>query len=301
MAEFFEAIGDMLQTASNITLFGPVYGCITMFIQCMMYACVGMVSLFTDGFNDLIANNAVQAYLTFLQVFASILFIAGIAMAISEWAINANEGNTDNIMGTFKYILLGLFVTTGFTTIPVLLMQFTAWCTNLMIINGCSSMGDLVDNLIDNCTNGATDIGGAILWYIFMIIFIVNIIKIFLSNIKRGGVLLVQLIACPFHIFSIPRGHVDAFYSWCKQVIALYITTFAQNFLMALGLMILGSSSGVTTANMCLCIGVLLAAAEAPQILQQFGLDSSVKASPTQAIYAASGVANIVGTFAKMA
>lgn len=301
MAEFFESIGDLITTAQNITLFGPVYGCITLFIQCMMYACVGMVSLFTDGFDELIANDAVQAYLTFLQIFASILFVAGIVMAISEWAINANEGKADSIMSTFKYIFLGLFVTLGFTTIPILLMQFTAWCTTQMISNGCASMGDLVDNLIDNCTSGATDIGGTILWYIFMIIFIVSIIKIFLSNIKRGGVLLVQLIACPFHCFSIPRGHVDAFFSWCKQVLALYLTTFAQNFLMALGLMILGSSSGITTVNMCSCIGVLLAAVEAPQWLQMFGLDTSVKASPTQAIYAASGATNIIGTFSKMA
>lgn len=292
----------MLEQMVNSALFSSVYGAIILFIQGMLSVCYKLIGLITSNFDELIRNNAVQSYFTFLEVFASILFVAGIAFAIAEWAISTNESGSGNVYSTFKYILLGLFATLGFTTIPILLMQFTAWCTEMLVLSGFATglEGEFHENLSNNMLDGNTDIGGAMLWSVFAIVFIFTLIKIFLSNMKRGGVLLVQLIACPFHIFNIPRGHVDAFFSWCKQVLALYITTFAQNFLLALGLMILGSSSGVTTANMCLCIGVLLASAEAPQILQQFGLDSSIKTSPTQAIYAASGVANIVGTVSKM-
>lgn len=300
MAEILEQINDVLTGIQTFTLFAPVYGCIVAFITVMQKACGFIISLMTDGFSTLITNDAIQAYLQLLLAFASILFVAGIAMAMSEWAISSNEGNANNVMSTFKYILLGLFVTLGFTTIPILLMQFTAWCTDLLISSFSSNPTSIIDNLILDHFTGGTDMGGIILWYVFMVIFIIDIVKIFLGNMKRGGVMIVLLSVCPFHIFSIPRGHVDAFFSWCKQMIALYLTTFIQNIFLAISLTIVGSSS-ITTADLCMCIGLLTAAVEAPHWMQMFGLDTSVKASPTQAIYAASGVTNIIGTISKMA
>ena len=300
MAEILQQINDVITGIQTFTLFAPVYGCIVAFITVMQKACGFLISLMTDGFSTLITNDAIQAYLQLLQIFASILFVAGIAMAISEWAINSNEGSANNVMSTFKYILLGLFVTLGFTAIPILLMQFTAECTNLLISAFSSNPSSIMDNLILDHFTGGTDMGGVILWYVFLIIFIIDIVKIFLSNMKRGGVMIILLSVCPFHIFSIPRGHVDAFFSWCKQMIALYVTTLVQNLFLAISLRVIGESS-ITTADMCMCIGLLTAAVEAPQWMQMFGLDTSVKASPTQAIYAASGVTNIIGTFSKMA
>lgn len=273
-----------------------LYGTIIFFLEGMLKMCNLVIGLVSSNFNELINNPAVQGYLTFLQAFAAILFIVGIGFAISEWAIGVNEGNADSIMSTFKYIILGLFTTLGFTTIPILLMQFTAECTDLMI-NEMNDFSGMLENMINHLIYNENDFGSNVLWIIFCIIFVVSIFKIFLSNMKRGGVLLIQLTACPFHIFNIPRGHVDAFFNWCKQILALLLTTFVQNFLLALGVLILGTGSGLTVVNMCLCMGVLLAANEAPQILQQFGLDSSVRANPSQAIFAASGITNIIRSF----
>ncbi|MBQ2972373.1 MAG: hypothetical protein IJE16_07490 [Ruminococcus sp.] len=298
---FFETLQDVVAQTVNFNLFGQLYTCIMIFVKLFLYVCLLLINLMSGGFDELISNGAVQAYLSLLEVFASFLFVAGTAFSMAEWAINTNEGGASGIMSTFKYIILGLFATLGFTTIPILLMQFTAWCTQILISSVAVNSDVFIDNLSKNFANFNTDKGGAILWIVFCIIFIVCIIKIFLSNMKRGGVLLIQLFACPIHIFNIPRGRVDAFFSWCKQVLALYLTTFTQNFLMSLGIMMVGASSGITTSNMCLCIGVLLASAEAPQILQQFGLDTSVKASPSQAIFAASGVTNIVSSLSRMA
>lgn len=289
-----EWLGDALAESLFSTIITYIQGCIS--------TCYLMVDLLTDNFNELINNTAVQAYLSFVEVFASILFVAGIVFAVSEWAINANEGGTEQIMGTFKYIILGLFTTLGFTTIPVLLMQFTAWCTNALITAGFAAgqQGQFEQTLNENLANDQNTFGGKLLWMIFAVIFFFTVVKVFFSNMKRGGVLLILLLACPFHIFNIPRGHVDAFFSWCKQVLALYITTFAQNFLLALSLMIMGTGSGINAANMCLFIGILLASAEAPQVLQQFGLDSSVKASATQTIFAINGMTNLVGSLGKI-
>ena len=38
-------------------------------------------------------------------------------------------------------------------------------------------------------------------------------------------------------LFSLPRGYADGFTQWCKQVVALCLTTFMQTTLLFLGLM----------------------------------------------------------------
>lgn len=272
-------------------------GLLIVLIPGLLEVCELVIGVVTSNFNELIANSAVQSYFSFLEIFAAFLFVAGIGFAISEWAINTNEGNGDSILSTFKYIILGLFATLGFTKIPVLLMQFTAECTGLFI-DEMTGFSEIAENMINNIKEGNNTTGAGLLSIIFCIVFIVCVFKVFFGNLKRGGILIIQLTACPFHIFNIPRAHVDAFFSWCKQIIALLLTTFVQNFLLALALMTLGLGSGLTVTNMCLCIGVLLASSEAPQVLQQFGLDSSVKANASQAIFAFSGITNIIRSFA---
>ena len=54
------------------------------------------------------------------------------------------------------------------------------------------------------------------------------VIKVFFSNIKRGGILLTQIAVGSLHMFSLPRGYSEGFTSWCKQVIAICFTTFMQ-------------------------------------------------------------------------
>lgn len=46
------------------------------------------------------------------------------------------------------------------------------------------------------------------------------VVKIFFSNIKRGGILLTQIAVGSLYMFSIPKGYTDGFIQWCKQVIA---------------------------------------------------------------------------------
>ena len=51
-------------------------------------------------------------------------------------------------------------------------------------------------------------------------------IKIFFQNIKRGGILLVQMAVGSLYMFSVPRGYTDGFNQWCKQVAAICLTAF---------------------------------------------------------------------------
>lgn len=279
---------------------GLLFGFFQTALTKLLVVCNTLTGFLLVGINELLVNSAVKSYLSFLQIFASFLFIVGIGFAVAEWAITINEGSSATVMGTFKHIILGFVATISFTTIPVILLKFTAECTAFLI--GGMTLDSLTDplsrNIIDNFTAQ-----GNLMWPVFIIVFIICIFRIFFANLKRGGILIIQLTACPFHIFSVPRGYVDSFFSWCKQVIALYLTTFTQNFLLALAVVILSSAKDINITNMALCVGVLLASTEAPRILQTFGLETSLKTNASQAVYgigsAASTTINIASTFLK--
>lgn len=77
-----------------------------------------------------------------------------------------------------------------------------------------------------------------------MVIFIIimmgyAVIKCFFSNLKRGGVLLIQIAVGSLYMFSVPRGYMDGFVQWCKQIIGLCLTTFLQATILTAGLLVL--------------------------------------------------------------
>jgi ATP-binding cassette subfamily B protein len=57
---------------------------------------------------------------------------------------------------------------------------------------------------------------------LFMIIMMgYAVIKVFFANLKRGGILLIQIAVGSLYMFSVPRGYIDGFTQWCKQIIGL--------------------------------------------------------------------------------
>jgi hypothetical protein len=107
---------------------------------------------------------------------------------------------------------------------------------------------------------------------LFMIAFTFGFLKVLFGNIKRGGILLIQICVCPLYIFSLVRGYSDAFIDWCKQVVALCFTAFIQNLMLLGGLLIFPK-------QMVVGVGIMLAAAEVPRIAQRFGMETSMKAN----------------------
>lgn len=246
------------------------------------------------GVETLFTNPNVLWYETFLSVFAEILLVVGTGFAFGNWAISATEGNPENIMNTFKNMFLGLFATLGFIVIPVNLLRFTCECCQLLIQD--MSL-ETIESQINETISTDTTIWGVLILPMFCIIILVCMIKVFLSNIKRGGTLLVLLTVCPLHIFNIPRGYTDGFFSWCKQVLALSLTTFVQNFLVSLSFLIISSEQELGTTSVIMSLGVTLAAMEAPRILQQFGLDTTVRTNVSQALYAVNSTTSLVRNF----
>ena len=50
--------------------------------------------------------------------------------------------------------------------------------------------------------------------------------------------MLIKIAVGSLYIFSVPRGYIDGFIQWCKQIIGLCLTTL-QATILAAGLMVL--------------------------------------------------------------
>lgn len=250
----------------------------------------------SDLNDDLFDNTAVSAFLSLTLTIGTMLFVAGIAFAFANWAIDSRDGSADTILSTFKNIAIGLGAVSCYTTVPVLLFQFTNYICNLVVgdLSTYSILAQISDYDFD-IMSVFSNITGIMVLYIIIMFFVLA--KIFFANIKRGGILLTLMFVGSLHMFSIPRGYCDAFWGWCKQVVGLCITAFCQNFLFALSLLIEGTTSTPELSTLIVSLGVALSASEVPRILQQFGLDTSMKANVSQAIFAVSGVSNIVKSF----
>lgn len=118
------------------------------------------------------------------------------------------------------------------------------------------------------------------------------VIKVFFGNLKRGGILLIQIAVGSLYMFSVPRGYIDGFTQWCKQVIGICLTAFLQSTMLTAGLMIFKD-------HPLLGLGVMQSSTEVPRIAGQFGLDTSTKANVMSGVYAAQTAINISKTVVK--
>lgn len=115
------------------------------------------------------------------------------------------------------------------------------------------------------------------------------VIKVFFANLKRGGILLIQIAVGSLYMFSVPRGYIDGFVGWCKQVIGLCLTTFLQATILTAGLLVIKDHA-------LLGLGLMLSAGEVPRIAGQFGLETGTRANVSGAIYAVQNAVNLTRT-----
>ena len=119
-----------------------------------------------------------------------------------------------------------------------------------------------------------------------LICFAYCVVKCFFANVKRGGILLIQIAVGSLHVFGLPRGYSEGFVGWCKQIVAICFTTFMQNTILLLGLIT------IPTFPM-LGLGVMLSATEVPRIAQQFGLDTSMRLNMMSAVHTTTSAVNL--------
>ncbi len=221
------------------------------------------------------------------------LFVVGVAVAVFDLAIESQTGRA-SVKTTAINVLKGFMACALVGTVPVELYKFCITLQNTFagdltgIFAGAQTgtFGEFVVQVISMAFNPVSVVTGVFKMLCMLIAFAYCVIKVFFANIKRGGILLIQIAVGSLYMFSVPRGYTDGFNQWCKQVIAICLTAFMQTTLLFLGMM-------TFQTNMLLGLGVMMAANEVPRIAQQFGLDSSVHVNMSSAIHTTSMAVNL--------
>lgn len=248
---------------------------------------------------DIFDLDWVKATIKLFTLFGWALFVAGVVVAIFDVAIEYQCGRA-NIKTTSINILKGFFACSLIGIVPVELYKFCISLQNTFsqdlsrIFAGTQSL-DLASQSM-SVLQGSFEVSTQVSFNLFnllaLIAFAYCVIKIFFANIKRGGILLIQMAVGSLYMFSVPRGYADGFNQWMKQVAAICLTAFMQTTLLFLGLL-------TFPTNMLLGLGIMLAANEVPRIAQQFGLDSSVKVNMMSVVHATTTAVNLTRSVAR--
>jgi len=268
----------------------------------------GQVVGFLGNFFSVMGNMGVELFeLDWVQ--AIVLFFSrlgwalfGVSLVVSgfEFGIEYSTGR-GNLQQTSLNAIKGFMAVSLFTVVPVRLYALSVslqgtFATGLTGYG--TSIGTVGERIIEELTSvesladmvGAPSFGLAVLTSPIMLIFCIimmayAVIKIFFANLKRGGILLIQIAVGSLYMFSVPRGYVDGFVQWMKQVIGLCLTAFLQSTILVAGLM-------VFRENALLGLGLMLSAGEVPRIAGTFGLDTTTRANIMSAVYTAQAAVN---------
>jgi hypothetical protein len=254
---------------------------------------------------DLFEMTWVQSIVLFFSYLAWALYGVGLVVACFECGIEYQSGR-GSIKDTALNAIKGFMAVGLFTTVPVELYKlsvslqgsFTAGITGFgtdfgtvasNIMNTLKGAGNVEQAMSSNVFGGLTAITSPIMMIFILILMGYAVIKVFFANLKRGGILLIQIAVGSLYMFSVPRGYIDGFLGWCKQVIGLCLTAFLQSTVLIAGLM-------AVKDHALLGLGLMLAAGEIPRIAGQFGLDTSTKANLMGTVYAAQTAVNMTRT-----
>lgn len=227
------------------------------------------------------------------------LFAVGTVVAIFDVAIEYQNGRA-NIKTTSINILKGFFACSLIGVVPVELYKFCISLQNTFLHdlarfiagNQSLNLSGQSTTVLEGCFKISNQVTFGLLNILCLIAFAYCVVKVFFQNIKRGGILLIQMAVGSLYMFSVPRGYSDGFNQWCKQVVAICLTAFLQTTLLFLGLL-------TFPTNMLLGLGIMLAANEVPRIAQQFGLDSSVRVNMLSVVHATTTAVNLSRSVAR--
>ena len=242
----------------------------------------------------------VEACVELFALFGWALYAAGLVVAVFDVAIEYQNGRASP-KTTALNILKGFFACSLIGVLPIELYKFcitlqTSFASSLAALAGSTSgsmdlSGRATGVLVGSFGAGNVSSQIGLMTLLCMIAFAYCVIKVFFQNIKRGGILLVQMAVGSLYMFSVPRGYSDGFNQWIKQVVALCLTAFMQTTLLYLGLM-------TFPLNMLLGLGIMLASNEVPKIAQQFGLDTSARVNMMSVVHASTTAVNLTRSLA---
>lgn len=243
----------------------------------------------------------VNNIVSFFSSLAWALYGTGLIVACFECGIEYAGGRA-NIKETALNAIKGFLAVNLFTIAPVRLYELSitlqASLTNEITGYGGKTFGEVAsESLADfNAIEKLSEIDvssvssfhaiTSVVMVLFVLILMAYAItKVFFANLKRGGILLIQIAVGSLYMFSVPRGFTDGFIMWCKQIIGLCLTAFLQATILIAGLMVFKDHA-------MLGLGLMLSAGEVPRIAGAFGLDTSTKANITSVVYTAQAAVN---------
>lgn len=230
----------------------------------------------------------IQAVVLFFSRLAWALFAVSLVVRAFECGIEYASGRA-NLQQTALDIIKGFFAVSLFTVLPVRLYTLsvslqgtlaagiTGYGTSIgtvgqEIMEDLGSVGSITD-MADAPLNLALGVMTSPIMILFCVVLMAYaVIKVFFANLKRGGILLIQIAVGSLYMFSIPRGYFDGFIQWMKQIIGLCLTAFLQSTILVAGLM-------VFMDHALLGLGLMLSAGEVPRIAGAFGLDTTTRAN----------------------
>lgn len=253
---------------------------------------------------ELFEMSWVQSIVLFFSYLAWALYGTGLVVACFECGIEYSSGR-GNIREAALNAIKGFMAVSLFTVVPVRLYELSVTLQGQLtagITGYGASIGDVASDIMQefSAVESLTDLtSGPFLGFGsitsgFMILFCIilmayAIIKVFFANLKRGGILLIQITVGSLYMFSVPRGYTDGFIQWCKQIIGLCLTAFLQATILIAGLMVFKDHA-------LLGLGLMLSAGEIPRIAGAFGLDTTTRANIMSAVYTAQAAVNTTRT-----
>ena len=253
---------------------------------------------------ELFEMSWVQSIVLFFSYLAWALYGTGLVVACFECGIEYSSGR-GNIRETALNAIKGFMAVSLFTVVPVRLYELSVTLqgqlTTGITVYG-ASIGDVASDImqefsaVESLTDltsgpflGFGSITSGIMILFCIILMAYAIIKVFFANLKRGGILLIQIAVGSLYMFSVPRGYTDGFIQWCKQIIGLCLSAFLQATILIAGLMVFKDHA-------LLGLGLMLSAGEIPRIAGAFGLDTTTRANIMSAVYTAQAAVNTTRT-----
>ena len=253
---------------------------------------------------ELFEMSWVQSIVLFFSYLAWALYGTGLVVACFECGIEYSS-RRGNIRETALNAIKGFMAVSLFTVVPVRLYELSVTLQGQLttgITGYGASIGDVASDImqefsaVESLTDltsgpflGFGSITSGIMILFCIILMAYAIIKVFFANLKRGGILLIQIAVGSLYMFSVPRGYTDGFIQWCKQIIGLCLSAFLQATILIAGLMVFKDHA-------LLGLGLMLSAGEIPRIAGAFGLDTTTRANIMSAVYTAQAAVNTTRT-----
>lgn len=249
---------------------------------------------------ELFQMSWVQSIVLFFSYLAWALYATGLVVSCFECGIEYTTGR-GNVREVFLNGFKGFLAVNLFTVVPVRLYELSVSLQSELtrgLTGYGSSIGDVAQTVLEDysaieklseITEGSLPgfgmISSALMVIFCLILMAYAVIKVFFANLKRGGILLIQIAVGSLYMFSIPRGYLDGFTQWCKQVIGLCLTAFLQATILVAGLLVVQEQG-------LLGLGLMLSAGEIPRVAGAFGMETSTKANMMSAVYTAQAAVN---------